>query len=76
MDLAKLLVMCDYAKFATELLVDRMKGRNGEGEYYCSCFPFSLFYLSLSLLAIFLFSSFFSLHICSLFLSYSFLSFF
>ncbi|XP_037778672.1 uncharacterized protein LOC119575241 [Penaeus monodon] len=31
-DLAKLLVMCDYAKFATELLVDRMKGRNGEEE--------------------------------------------
>ncbi|XP_047497856.1 uncharacterized protein LOC125044936 [Penaeus chinensis] len=29
-DLAKLLVMCDYAKFATELLVDRMKGRNAE----------------------------------------------
>ncbi|XP_042870996.1 uncharacterized protein LOC122252551 isoform X2 [Penaeus japonicus] len=30
-DLAKLLVMCDFAKFATDILVDRMKGGNSEG---------------------------------------------
>lgn len=38
-DLAKLLVMCDFAKFATELL-GRMKGRSGEGEYYYFFFFF------------------------------------